>query len=315
MPAESELFKDKIEVSLDGRQIFYLFFGGAVIVALVFVLGVMVGKRVEARAHIDRTEASPARDPLAALDALGQEDDLTFPRALIGGAGDGAAGQLLGAIDEELFAGARDAEPSAGAGQSQAPDVAEQARADKAAADKARAEKARADRADKAKAEKARADKARADKAKAEKARADKAKAEKAKAEKARAEKAKADKARADKALADAANAGASQANNSAGASQADDNADRPEAKRKSVRFTLQLSSFRERAEADSFYDKLKTAGFDPYIVEAEVAGKGMWYRVRLGHYSSYEAAIKAKKEFEASQHIIAYVTRVKSAG
>ena len=43
MSREADLYKDKIEVSLDGRQIFYLFFGGAVIVGLVFVLGVMVG--------------------------------------------------------------------------------------------------------------------------------------------------------------------------------------------------------------------------------------------------------------------------------
>ena len=291
MPAESELFKDKIEVSLDGRQIFYLFFGGAVIVALVFVLGVMVGKRVEARAHIDREAASPARDPLAALDALGQEDDLTFPRALIGES-DGAAGALFGAIDDELFAAERESGESASAGQSQALDAAK--KADKAKAEKAKAEKA------KAKAEKA---KVRAEKAKAraekEKARAEKARAEKARAEKARAEKARAEKAQAEK----------------ASASQAEDGAAQPEPKRKTVQFTLQLSSFRERAEADSFYDKLKSAGYDPYIVEAEVAGKGMWYRVRLGHYSSYEAAIQAKKDFEASQHIIAYVTRVKSAG
>ena len=57
MPSrEPELYKDKIEVSLDGRQIFYLFFGGAVIVGLVFVLGVLVGRRVEARGHLDRAE-------------------------------------------------------------------------------------------------------------------------------------------------------------------------------------------------------------------------------------------------------------------
>ena len=52
MSRETELYKDKIEVSLDGRQIFYLFFGGAVIVGMVFVLGVMVGRRVEARGHV-----------------------------------------------------------------------------------------------------------------------------------------------------------------------------------------------------------------------------------------------------------------------
>ena len=40
MARETELYKDKIEVSLDGRQIFYLFFGGAVIGWPVFDVGV-----------------------------------------------------------------------------------------------------------------------------------------------------------------------------------------------------------------------------------------------------------------------------------
>src|ERR1051325_11494658 len=71
MARETELYKDKIEVSLDGRQIFYLFFGGAVIVGLVFVLGVMVGRRVEARGHVERASVAATVDPLAALDRLG----------------------------------------------------------------------------------------------------------------------------------------------------------------------------------------------------------------------------------------------------
>jgi len=71
MRSDTELFKDKIEISLDGRQIFYLFFGGAVLASLVFVLGVMVGRRVEARAHVDNQPATSAvLDPLAALDEL-----------------------------------------------------------------------------------------------------------------------------------------------------------------------------------------------------------------------------------------------------
>ena len=74
MRADNELFKDKVEITLEGRQVFYLFFGGAVIASLVFVLGVMVGKRVEARAHVgDSAGTSAASDPLAALDQLGAE--------------------------------------------------------------------------------------------------------------------------------------------------------------------------------------------------------------------------------------------------
>src|ERR1700759_721358 len=84
MGRETELYKDKIEVSLDGRQIFYLFFGGAVVVGLVFVVGVMVGRRVESRSHVDRAETSTAVDPLAALDRLERTDHAAFHGALSG---------------------------------------------------------------------------------------------------------------------------------------------------------------------------------------------------------------------------------------
>src|SRR5688572_15732909 len=93
--ADTELFKDKIEVSLDGRQVFYLFFGGAVITSLVFVLGVMVGRRIEARDAVALGPGtSAAVDPLAALDQLGAEPpgELVFPAAL---SGDPAAEKAL----------------------------------------------------------------------------------------------------------------------------------------------------------------------------------------------------------------------------
>ena len=83
------MFKDKIEVSLDGKQVFYLFFGGAVLASLVFVLGVMVGRRVEARSHVDAiAQTETALDPLAALDTLSQSsrgEPLVFRSALAGG--------------------------------------------------------------------------------------------------------------------------------------------------------------------------------------------------------------------------------------
>ncbi|MDB4956327.1 MAG: Sporulation domain protein, partial [Myxococcales bacterium] len=84
MSRESELYRDKIEVSLDGRQIFYLFFGGAVIVGLVFVLGVMVGRRVEARGHIEHAQTAATADPLAALDRLETRGGLSFQGSLRG---------------------------------------------------------------------------------------------------------------------------------------------------------------------------------------------------------------------------------------
>lgn len=79
----TDLYKERIEVSLDGRQIFYMFIGGAVLSCLVFVLGVMVGKRVESRSHLVATQSDARRDPLAALDRVAaKSEDLTFRQAL-----------------------------------------------------------------------------------------------------------------------------------------------------------------------------------------------------------------------------------------
>jgi len=85
-----ESWKDRIEVRLDNRQVFFLFFGSAIVACMLFVVGVIVGKRLESRG---RALAPMVEDPLAALDRFGAErggvvaapSALTFPRALLGG--------------------------------------------------------------------------------------------------------------------------------------------------------------------------------------------------------------------------------------
>jgi hypothetical protein len=83
-----ERWKDKIEVRLDNRQVFFLFFGSAMVACMLFVLGVIVGKRLETRG---RAEAPALEDPLAVLDRFGGAAAqvapvaLAFPRTLIGG--------------------------------------------------------------------------------------------------------------------------------------------------------------------------------------------------------------------------------------
>src|SRR5262245_22937105 len=105
MPSrEPELYKDKIEASLDGRQIFYLFFGGAVIVGLVFVLGVLVGRRVEARGHLDRAETQAESDPLAALDRLERSDRLSFRGALRGSEAPTEVEKAIGELEKRRAA-------------------------------------------------------------------------------------------------------------------------------------------------------------------------------------------------------------------
>ncbi len=62
-----ERWKDKIEVRLDNRQVFVLFFGSALVACLLFVMGVIVGKRLESRG---RAAAPEIEDPLALLDRI-----------------------------------------------------------------------------------------------------------------------------------------------------------------------------------------------------------------------------------------------------
>lgn len=74
--------------------------------------------------------------------------------------------------------------------------------------------------------------------------------------------------------------------------------------------FALQLSSFQNKIEADTFAEKLRKDGLRPQITSAEVAGKGLWYRVRVGQYGSWDQALKAKIKIERDHSIIAYIAK-----
>ena len=262
MSRGEELYKDKIEVSLDGRQIFYLFFGGAVIACLVFVLGVLVGKRVEARAHVDRAATTAARDPLAALDAL----DATTRAAPAP-----AQGQVERAV-ADLDGAQRAAKqaavaPSAPVASPSAPAAApapspshEDDPASAPAADPPKKKKHHDDAADEPAAKPA-------DDHDDKPAKKD-------------------DKA-----------------------AKSDDSAKKDE--KKKAHYTLQLSSFQDKGEAQAFLDGVKGSGYSAYLVEADVDGKGTFWRVRLGSYPSYDDAIDAKTEFEAKVKKVAYVTKL----
>lgn len=51
--------------------------------------------------------------------------------------------------------------------------------------------------------------------------------------------------------------------------------------------FTIQVASFKERAKADQFLQKMKTQGYDPFIDTKDLADKGIWHRVYTGRFSN----------------------------
>jgi cell division septation protein DedD len=330
MPSrEPELYKDKIEVSLDGRQIFYLFFGGAVIVGMVFVLGVMVGRRVEARGHLDRpdrTDPSTATDPLAALDRLERSDHLSFHGALTGSDAPTDVEKAIGELEKRRAANRGDS-----------PDRAAKAAADAHAAAPPRADAApppapprpeakpetRPDAAHTEPTARSEGDKPRVE--------ADKPRSDKKDGDRRDGDKHDGDKHDGDKKVRKHDDGG-STGSKSDRDSRPDrdkkpgshDAASRPDAHADArgaatevepgtdkVRFTLQLSSFQDRTEAEAFLSATKAAGFQPYLTEADVTGKGTFYRIRLGSYRSLEAASDAKAEYEKSARKTAQVMRL----
>jgi septal ring-binding cell division protein DamX len=73
-------------------------------------------------------------------------------------------------------------------------------------------------------------------------------------------------------------------------------------------RYSLQLSSFQDKSEAEAFAQKFD--GERPYMVVSEIPGKGTWYRVRVGDYASAKDAVAAKQSFEKKHSVIAYVAQ-----
>ena len=225
---DEDKIRERVELLLDNRQIFLMFVASAVIVALVFSLGVVVGKRMNTE-----PPAAPPTDPLALLDRMAKggpgEEELTFHRALSEGV-------------EQVRMGAPIAkQPAAVAAPTAAP--AAPAKVPAKVADKP-----------------------------AKPAVADKVKA--------------------------AAVAPVKPA-------KAKDKDAQP------GQFTLQLSAFQERHEAEQFMLKLKQEGLKPYLVTSTIPSRGVWFRVRLGDYPTWEDALTAKQKFEQDHaDIIAYVAR-----
>jgi DedD protein len=70
-------------------------------------------------------------------------------------------------------------------------------------------------------------------------------------------------------------------------------------------KYTLQLSAFPTREEAEAFAAKYDGT----FVLPTELPGKGTWYRVRCGNFASYQEAAVAKTSFERQHKVIALVS------
>jgi len=72
--------------------------------------------------------------------------------------------------------------------------------------------------------------------------------------------------------------------------------------------FTLQLGASLNRDDAERQVSRLREKGYAPYIVTAEVPGKGTWYRVRMGSFPTKDAATRYLQDFKRETQAEAFV-------
>ena len=302
-----ERWRDKIEVRLDNRQVFFLFFGSALVACLLFVLGVVVGKRLESRG---RAVAPEVEDPLALLDKVAttprptQAPAMTFPQALFGGKN----GQNGMKKAEPKPADLKATEPS----KSDPGKVAESSKpsetghnAEPSPAIQTAPEKASAKASSKLL---AKLDSKLTEPAKPAEAKATPSAGKPAAA----AAPVSAPKLAPNKAALAAVPAAPPPAEAEPAAAK---NASVPligaaptDSAKGKVHFTLQLSSFQDRGEAEAFAAKFGSE--KTYLVASDLPGKGTWYRVRVGDFATAKDAIAGKLAFEKKHGVIAYVAQ-----
>jgi cell division septation protein DedD len=81
-----------------------------------------------------------------------------------------------------------------------------------------------------------------------------------------------------------------------------------PDATSATGAFTLQLGASNNRDDAERQAARLREKGYAPYIVTAEVPGKGTWYRVRMGSFPTKDAATRYLQDFKRETQAEAFV-------
>src|SRR6185312_7347191 len=88
-----------------------------------------------------------------------------------------------------------------------------------------------------------------------------------------------------------------------------------PEATSATGAFTLQLGASLNRDDAERQAARLREKGYAPYIVTAEVPGKGTWYRGRMGSFPTKDAATRYLQDVKRETQAEAFVASTRGAG
>jgi|GEM_PF-5221497 len=63
--------------------------------------------------------------------------------------------------------------------------------------------------------------------------------------------------------------------------------------------YALQLASVKNKKDADKLVEKIKLKGYNAYSVRTMIPGKGHWFRIRIGGFSSRQEAMNYKSSMQ----------------
>jgi DedD protein len=72
--------------------------------------------------------------------------------------------------------------------------------------------------------------------------------------------------------------------------------------------YQLQVSSFKTQAEGEKFAAALRRRGHRAYVEPANVKGRGLWYRVRIGPFKHKHSAVIYRQDFEAKERLVTFI-------
>ncbi len=74
--------------------------------------------------------------------------------------------------------------------------------------------------------------------------------------------------------------------------------------------YTLQVSSYPNQVDANSFCDELRARGHEAYVIAADIPDRGRWWRVRVGPFDTLREVESYRDTFEAEEDMNTFVVR-----
>jgi cell division septation protein DedD len=72
--------------------------------------------------------------------------------------------------------------------------------------------------------------------------------------------------------------------------------------------YQLQVSSFKSLPDATAFASALRRRGHRAHVQSAQVKGRGLWHRVRVGPFKYKRSASIYRQDFEAKERLVSFV-------